>query len=72
MYTAIVRWLTAAMKDGRLKPLNVDIASEQIHSLIKGSSFWPQLLQTSPILSAAQRHDLAERTVTMVLSTYQA
>lgn len=70
--SAIVRWIRAARDDGRLQPLDARTGGEQIHSLIKGNCFWPQLLQIAPILNDHQRHELAERTAAMFLSHYQA
>ncbi|MFC6633106.1 TetR/AcrR family transcriptional regulator [Microbulbifer taiwanensis] len=70
--TGIKRWIKAARTDDRLQPLEVEIAASQIHSLIKGSCFWPQLIQVAPILDATGRHALAERTAAMFLSHYQS
>ena len=66
------RWLKAAVEDGRLKPLDVEFANGQLHSLIKGSCFWPQLLKKEALLDSAERRYLAEQTVAMFLSYYQA
>ncbi|ANG62762.1 TetR family transcriptional regulator [Marinobacterium aestuarii] len=68
--TAAKRWIRAAHADKRLKDLDIEVASAQIHSLIKGSCFWPQLMQITPLLDAEQRHDLAERTAAIFLSHY--
>lgn len=69
--TAITRWIKAAVADGRLRDLDVEIASKQIHSLIKGSCFWPQLLQVTPNLDTREQQDLAERTAALFLSHYR-
>ena len=68
--TGITRWLKAAQADGRLQDLDIEIGSKQIHSLIKGSCFWPQLMQVSPLLNQRERRALAERTAAMFLSRY--
>ncbi|SHF18385.1 transcriptional regulator, TetR family [Microbulbifer donghaiensis] len=69
--TGIKRWIKAARVDGRLRELDTEIAAGQIHNLIKGSCFWPQLVQVAPILNEKERHELAERTAAMFLSHYQ-
>ncbi|MBS7690824.1 TetR/AcrR family transcriptional regulator [Pseudomonas lalucatii] len=69
--TGIKRWIKAAQVDGRLRDLDAEIASGQIHNLIKGSCFWPQLMQVAPILDEPEREALAERTAAMFLSHYQ-
>ncbi|MCQ3830849.1 TetR/AcrR family transcriptional regulator [Microbulbifer elongatus] len=70
--TGITRWLKAATADGRLQNLDIEIGSKQIHSLIKGSCFWPQLMQVSPLLTPKERAALAERTAALFLSHYAA
>ncbi|WP_444887253.1 TetR/AcrR family transcriptional regulator [Microbulbifer sp. JMSA008] len=69
--TGVQRWIKAAAADGRLKPLDPEIASGQIHNLIKGSCFWPQMLQLSGPPSSTEQAALAERTAEMFLSHYQ-
>ncbi len=69
--TGVQRWIKAAAADGRLKQLDPEIASGQIHNLIKGSCFWPQLLQLSGPPNQAEQEALAERTAAMFLSYYQ-
>lgn len=70
--TGIKRWIKAARADGRLRELDTEIAAGQIHNLIKGSCFWPQLAQIAPILNAAERKALAERTAAMFLDHYRS
>ncbi|MGI9276143.1 MAG: TetR/AcrR family transcriptional regulator [Endozoicomonas sp.] len=70
--TAMIRWLKAAMDDKRLKPLDLELASTQLHSLYKGSSFWPQMLKLAPVPDEAQRQHIAEQAVAMFLSYYQS
>lgn len=69
--SSLVRWIKAARDDGRLKSLDAEIGGEQIHHLIKGCCFWPQLLQIAPILYAQERYQLADQTAAMFLSHYQ-
>ncbi|MFC3532058.1 TetR/AcrR family transcriptional regulator [Vogesella facilis] len=68
--TAVSRWLGVARGDTRLREFEQEIASEQLHSLIKGSCFWPQLLQMAPPLDADARRALAARSVAMFLDHY--
>ncbi|MCA0894649.1 TetR/AcrR family transcriptional regulator [Microbulbifer agarilyticus] len=70
--TGIQRWIKAAVADGRLRELDPEIASQQIHNLIKGNCFWPQLLQIQPTLDSRERHELASNTAAMFLSHYRA
>lgn len=69
--TAITRWLRAAAEDGKLKPLDIEFASGQLHNLFKGHCFWPQLLKMAPVLDPRQRQELADSSVAMFLSYYQ-
>ncbi|MCO1335557.1 TetR/AcrR family transcriptional regulator [Microbulbifer sp. OS29] len=70
--TGVQRWIKSAVADGRLTQLDVEVASGQIHNLIKGGCFWPQLLQLSGPPTQAEQVALAERTTAMFLSYYQA
>lgn len=70
--TAVKRWIRAARADGRLGELDVEIATAQVHNLVKGSCFWPQLMQVAPLLDERERRALAERTAALFLSHYRA
>jgi TetR/AcrR family transcriptional regulator of autoinduction and epiphytic fitness len=70
--TAIHRWLKEAIDDQRLKPMDIDFANGQLHSLIKGSGFWPQLLQMKAMLSPEEMTSIAEQSSAMFLSHYQS
>lgn len=70
--SSIMLWIKDALADGRLKELEPEVATEQIHSLIKGKCFWCQLLQIDPVLNADERHELATQTAEMFLSRYQS
>lgn len=67
---AIVRWINAAVKDGRLQVPDVTLAVQQLHNLIKGSCFWPQLMHIEPMLDAPARRRLAEQTADLFLARY--
>ncbi|MGF1694910.1 TetR/AcrR family transcriptional regulator [Vibrio lamellibrachiae] len=68
--TAIHRWLKEAVDDGRLKEMDIDFANSQLHSLIKGSGFWPQLMQMKPMLNSEDMTFIAEQSAGMFLSHY--
>jgi len=70
--SAIHRWLHAAIDDGRIKPLDVRFAATQVHNLIKGSCYWPQLVGTEPKLDSEQKKRLAREAAAMFLSHYRA
>ncbi len=70
--TALHRWIGAAVDDGRLVSLDVDFAVEQLHNLVKGSCYWPQLLGYADVLNADDKQRLAVETVRMFLSRYAA
>ena len=70
--TALHRWLEAAMDDGRLRSADVDVAFDQLHSLVKGVCYWPQLLGVKPGLTDDEKRRLADESVAMFLDHYRA
>ncbi|WP_087017911.1 TetR/AcrR family transcriptional regulator [Thaumasiovibrio subtropicus] len=70
--TTIHRWLEAAVADGKVMLEDIEVGNEQLHSLIKGRCFWPQLLSMRPILTASEIDTLATQTAAFFLSHYQA
>ena len=69
--TTLKRWIKAAMEAGRLKPLDVESANNQLLNLLKGEAFWPQVLRKDPCLTQAEQASLVEDSVNMFLSYYQ-
>ena len=69
--TALHRWLQAAMDDGRIRRADVDVAFEQLHSLVKGACYWPQLLGFKSGLTGAEKRQLAGASVAMFLDHYR-
>lgn len=69
--TVLYKWLESAINNGRLKPVDPLFAINQLHSLIKGNCFWPQLLQVEAIPSPAERQHLADESSAMFLNYYQ-
>ena len=70
--TALHRWVRAAVADGRLQLTDVDFAVRQLHNLVKGGCYWPQLIGLDPELDDAEKKRLAEASVAMFLSRYRA
>ncbi len=68
--TALYTWLAEQDKKGRLKLESVELARTQLHSLIKGSAFWPQLIGSAEPLTAEQEEALAKNTAALFLSHY--
>ena len=69
--TALFRWLTAAAEDGQLAIDDPDFASSQLHHLIKGACFWPQVMGMAAIPEREEQRRVAEETVTMFLARYR-
>lgn len=66
--TALYRWLKEAKEDGKLNIKDIEFANSQLHNLVKGSCFWPQLLQMKPILDEEQLINIASETAALFLS----
>ena len=69
--TTLQRWLEDAVKDKRLAIDDVEYASHQIHSLIEGSCFWPQLTGCLPLITSEEKAMVTNETVKMFLARYQ-
>ena len=70
--TSLKRWLKSAMEDKRLKPLDVELANNQLLGLIKEQAFWPQVLRRDPCLNESEQEQLVNNCVGMFLAYYQA
>ncbi|WP_154179378.1 TetR/AcrR family transcriptional regulator [Vibrio furnissii] len=68
--TQLARWLTHQGDAKRLTIEDIELANIQLHSLIKGSCFWPQILGLKPSLTEAQRRKLAQQSAQFFLSYY--
>lgn len=69
--TVLFKWLSTAKDDGKLQIQHVELANKQLHNLIKGSCFWPQLMQIDAVLDDSAQQQLVSSTVAMFLSHYQ-
>ena len=70
--TSLLRWLRVATEDGRLVIGSPDFAASQLHDLVRGKCFWPQLLGIEPIPGRDEQRHLAEETVSIFLARYGA
>ncbi|USD63492.1 TetR/AcrR family transcriptional regulator [Vibrio sp. SCSIO 43140] len=68
--TALYKWLEQQNEEGVLKIDDIDTASIQLHSLIKGSCFWPQLMGMSDVMSEEAVMQLAQSTADLFLARY--
>lgn len=68
--TALLKWLKAAMDDGLLAFNDPEFAATQLHGLVKGSCFWPQVLGLAPIPMREEQRHIAEEAVRMFLARY--
>jgi TetR/AcrR family transcriptional regulator of autoinduction and epiphytic fitness len=66
----LTTWIRAAAADGRLKITDPLFAAMQMHALVKGFAFWPQIALGQPPLTPAQQKQVAETAVDMFLAYY--
>ncbi len=59
------------MSDGRLRKADANVAFEQLHNLIKGACYWPQLLGLKPALTAEEKKQLVLGSVDLFLDHYR-
>ncbi|WP_407833489.1 TetR/AcrR family transcriptional regulator [Vibrio rotiferianus] len=69
--TTLYRWLIQQSEKNTLKIDDVDLASIQLHNLLKGSAFWPQLMGIRTSLTNEESRYLATQTAELFLSHYQ-
>lgn len=63
-------WIRAAAADGKLKPLDPAFAAHQLHGMVKGFAFWPQLTLGEPPLGAKQQEQVVTASAEMFLRCY--
>lgn len=68
--TSLKRWLKAAKEEGYIALDDIDFAVTQLHNLLKGSCFWPQVMGMKGSLTEAEQVHIVNETVTMFLSRY--
>ncbi|KJY77414.1 TetR family transcriptional regulator [Vibrio coralliilyticus] len=69
--TALFRWLNEQAQQQTLLMDDIVVASTQLHSLVKGSAFWPQVLGMKASLSKQEARVLAEQTARLFMSQYR-
>lgn len=67
----VLRWIRAAMQDGRLKPLDPQFAAHLLQGQLKAFAFWPQITMGKPPLDEAQQAMLVTTAVEMFLAYFQ-
>ncbi|MDN2480916.1 TetR/AcrR family transcriptional regulator [Vibrio agarivorans] len=70
--TNLYQWLFLQAENGRLKlALNqVETAMTQIHHLVKGACYWPQVTGLADILSSEEANQLVDDTVELFWARY--
>lgn len=68
----VAEWIEAAMKDKRLKKLDVEDAATQFTAMINGFAFWPQMISPEPRLTQSELKKVSDAAVDMFLARYQA
>jgi TetR/AcrR family transcriptional regulator of autoinduction and epiphytic fitness len=63
-------WIRAAQADGKLKAVDPAFAACQLHSLVKGFAFWPQIAMGQPPISEAMQQQVVDAAVEMFLAQY--
>jgi TetR/AcrR family transcriptional regulator of autoinduction and epiphytic fitness len=66
----LTAWIRAAAKDGRLKAKDPLYASMLLQGMIKGFAFWPQITLGQPVLTPAQRKQVADTATDMFLAYF--
>lgn len=69
--SSLHRWLKKAEADSRLTFEDIGQVVNEIDSLIKGQSFWPQLFKIEDNLSDDDKWRITRNIVAMVLSRYE-
>lgn len=65
-------WIRAAAADGRVKIDDPPFATCLLQGMIKGFAFWPQITMGQPVLSPAQRDQVAQTVTDMFLAHFAA
>ncbi|KZM39577.1 MAG: TetR/AcrR family transcriptional regulator [Marinomonas sp.] len=68
--TSLKRWLKVAKEEGYLTVTDIDFAVTQLHNLLKGSCFWPQVMGMKGSLTEAEQAHIVNETVAIFLSRY--
>ncbi|MGG5574984.1 TetR/AcrR family transcriptional regulator [Vibrio diazotrophicus] len=66
----ILSWLKHQISLKNLDIQDVDLANGQLHSLVKGGCFWPQVMGVKSSLSDQEKRYLAQQTTLFFISYY--
>ncbi len=69
--TTLYKWLEAAVADEKLIELDFEFANGQLHSLIKGSCFWPLLMNSNCTISKDKIQYIATESAAMFINYYK-
>lgn len=69
--TTLYKWLEAAVADKKLKELDFEFANSQLHHLLKGSCFWPLMLNTNQSITEDELVFVASEAAAMFINHYQ-
>ncbi|BAN27887.1 TetR/AcrR family transcriptional regulator [Caballeronia insecticola] len=64
-------WIRKAAADGRLSVADPVFAGQQLHGIVKGFAFWPQVTMGQPPLSKHEQKKVAESAADMFLARYE-
>ncbi|SAK64306.1 TetR family transcriptional regulator [Caballeronia glebae] len=64
-------WIRKAAADGRLAVTDPVFAAQQLHGVVKGFAFWPQVTMGQPPLSNTEQKKVAEAAADMFLAHYE-
>jgi TetR/AcrR family transcriptional regulator, regulator of autoinduction and epiphytic fitness len=66
----VTAWVRAAAADGRLRADDPLFAAQQLHALVKGFAFWPQVTMGQAPLDEAAQQQIAQAAADMFLARY--
>ena len=64
-------WIRKAAADGRLAVKDPVFAGQQLHGIVKGFAFWPQVTMGQPPLTKNEQKKVAEAAADMFLARYE-
>lgn len=70
--TALFHWLIEQVEQKTLIIKDVGVASSQLHNLVKGSAFWPQVMGMAASLTSEEARTLAQQTARLFMCQYLA
>ncbi|SEI07666.1 transcriptional regulator, TetR family [Pseudomonas asplenii] len=65
------QWIRDAQADGKLKTVDPEFATQQLHCLLKAFAFWPQITLGQPLLDAPTQTRVIESALDLFLCSYE-